>query len=324
MNLFTKLTAATLCTGALALASSADAITLKHDEGVTQIEGIPQRVVVLDEESLGMMYALGLGDKVVGVGGPRLSLVALQEGNVIPSEIRNTGFMAEGKLNSTAQYVGSWTAPNLETITALKPDLIIRLTWNGNEKNYGQLSKIAPTISYKENAPGYYQRWLRDLGRVFNKSLMAESVLRKVKSTQTNARIQLNSADVLDKYPKVLVLSLYNSGAIYAYNRVRVIDDLKALGFKNAYTKDAEDKNQKSEKISREYLLTVTPDTLVVLMPSSSNPELAEEFLNSPVGSRLKDQAIAYDWKKYSPWTGPLVSIRTIKDLTTQVIEMVK
>ncbi|GAA4021073.1 hypothetical protein GCM10022631_38820 [Deinococcus rubellus] len=47
--------------------------------------------------------------------------------------------------------MGSWTAPNLETILALKPDLIVQLTWDGNQ-NYDKLSKTPPPSATRKAA----------------------------------------------------------------------------------------------------------------------------------------------------------------------------
>ncbi|GAA4012682.1 hypothetical protein GCM10022631_25510 [Deinococcus rubellus] len=64
---------ALLLTLALLSAATAQTLTLKHDEGTTTVKQNPQRVVVMDEEALGWMFALNLGDRVVGLGSSYLS-----------------------------------------------------------------------------------------------------------------------------------------------------------------------------------------------------------------------------------------------------------
>ena len=116
-----------LLTQGLVLAQTQGTVTLKHDEGTATIRKNPQRIVVMDEEALGWLAALGLSDRVVGLGSTYFTPSDLSGGKLKP-EVLKRGFYWRVKLNNPA-YIGDWTAPNLETITALKPDLIVRLTW---------------------------------------------------------------------------------------------------------------------------------------------------------------------------------------------------
>lgn len=153
-----------LLTQGLVLAQTQGTVTLKHDEGTATIRKTPQRIVVMDEEALGWLAALGLSDRVVGLGSTYFTPGDLSGGKIKP-EVLKRGFYGRVKLNNPA-YIGDWTAPNLETITALKPDLIVRLTWDGNQ-NHDKLSRVAPTVGYKEGAAGFWQKGLRDLAKVF-------------------------------------------------------------------------------------------------------------------------------------------------------------
>ena len=128
------------------LAQQTSKITLKHDEGSATISKNPARVVAMDEEALGWLAALGVQNRVVGIGSTYFEAGDLQGGKIKPNVLKE-GFYERVGLNNPA-YIGSWTAPNLETLTALRPDLIVRLTWDGNQ-NYDKLSKIAPTVGYK-------------------------------------------------------------------------------------------------------------------------------------------------------------------------------
>lgn len=308
---------------ALLLASVAGAQTLMvtHDEGATKVPKDPSRVVVLDEEMLGWMYALDLSDRVVGVGGPRIGQGDLNPDGTIKLERKKVGFLKNGSLN--AKFVGTWTAPNLETILSLKPNLILRLTWNGNQ-NYDKLSKIAPTIGYREDSNGFWQKGFRDVARIFGKQVKAEQVIQKVSDTnRANAR-KLLTAGVFNQYPKVVVVSPFKGGNNWVYTKVRLIDELRALGFKDGITLGKTDSLGVGAAISEEALLGLDKNTLVVVLPPSRMVGAADEFMNSVAGKKLAGQSVVYLMEEYSPWTGPLVSMRNSNEITRLILEKVK
>ncbi|MDB5044595.1 MAG: ABC-type transporter, periplasmic subunit [Deinococcus sp.] len=298
--------------------SAAQTLTIKHDEGTTQVPRDPKRIVVLDEESLGWIYALGLGDRVVGIGGPRIQPGDLTANGTVKPEVLKTGFLARGPLNSP-KFVGSWTAPNLETLLALKPDLILRLTWGGNQ-NYANLSKIAPTLGYREDAAGFWTKGLRDVARLFGRQERAEQVIKQLSDQRRESARKLLKAGVFKTYPKVLVLSPFSGGTNYVYTGIRLIDDLRALGFKDAYRPESSSVLGIGQVISDEVLLGLDKKTLVVVFAPSGSEEVARAFMQSAVGQRLKTQSVVYNLEEYSPWTGPLVSMKTTADLTTLLL----
>ena len=69
----------------------------------------PQRIVSAAPSITEMLYALGLGDKVVGV----------TTFCHYPPEVRDK------------PKIGSYTRPNMETILAMKPDLVVVLREHG-------------------------------------------------------------------------------------------------------------------------------------------------------------------------------------------------
>ncbi|SMB90363.1 iron-siderophore ABC transporter substrate-binding protein [Deinococcus hopiensis] len=300
--------------------SAAPALTLKHDEGTATIRKNPQRIVAMDEEALGWLFALGLGERVVGLGSTYLNPGDLSGGKV-KADVLNSGFYKRGKLNGPA-YVGSWTAPNFETLLALKPDLIVRLTWDGNQ-NYDKLSRIAPTVGYKEGGPGFWQRGLRDLARVFGKQVQAEQLIKQVADTnRANAR-KLQAAGAFRRYSKVVVLAPFTGGSNWVYSSTRLIPDLRAVGFRDGIQPSKLSLGVGAQ-VSDEALLGLDAKTLVVLFPPGAPYNGADAFLKTPVGQRLKAQSVLYVPEDFSPYSGPLVSIRNSNDLTRLILEKVK
>ena len=323
----TTLLMATLALAGTAAAQTAAAqtaptqtFTIKHDEGTSQVKANPQRIVVMDEESLGWISALGLSGRVVGLASSYITPADVTGTTIKPAVLRD-GFFGRARLNNPA-YVGDWQKPSLETITALKPDLIVRLTWTGNQ-NYDNLSRIAPVLGYKEDGAGFWQKGLRDLARIFGKQVQAEQVIKNVADTnRANAR-KLLAAGVFSKYPKVIVVAPFASGTNWVYTATRLIPDLKALGFKDGYSASKTTLGVGAQ-ISDEALLGLDRKTLVVLFPPGGKYNGAEAFLKTPVGQRLAAQSVLYVPEDYSAYTGPLVSVRNSGELTKLILEKTK
>lgn len=105
--------------------------TVRHALGVVEIPKEPQRIVALQDQNMLLpLLELGAGEQVVGsVGGA-------------DGEFRRTGDFDTPSI----AYVGLHTAPNLEAIIALQPDLILGTDATVNAENYPQLFQIAPTV----------------------------------------------------------------------------------------------------------------------------------------------------------------------------------
>ncbi|GGR91861.1 ABC transporter substrate-binding protein [Deinococcus sedimenti] len=311
----------TLALASASLAAQAPTLTLTHDEGTATVPLQPKRVVALDEEALGWIYALGVSPRLVGVGSAVLGPGDLTpDGRIKPERIRGT-FLARGDL-SGAKFVGNWTQPNLETILALKPDLIVRATWQGNG-HYAQLSRIAPTVGYSEQGSGYWKKGLRDLARVFGKQEQAEKLIRQVADTNRAGARALQAAGVFRRYPRAVVISPFKGGGTYLYTRTRLIEDVRALGFKDGLKGDANVLGV-GGVISDEALLGLSRDTLVIVFPPGGQYNGAQDFLQSAVGQRLKGQTVLYTQEANSPWAGPLVSLRDSPALTKAILETLK
>ncbi|RIH87209.1 putative ABC transporter substrate-binding lipoprotein YhfQ [Meiothermus luteus] len=298
----------------------AQTLTIEHDEGTTRVPLNPQRVVVMDEEALGWLAALGVGERIVGLASAYLTPADIAGGRIKP-EVLQKGFLARARLNNPA-YIGSWLEPNLETLLTLKPDLIVRLTWKGN-KYYDKLSQIAPTLGYEEGGKGFWERGLRDLGRIFGKSTEAERIIGQVRGAYQAAAARLRNAGVFQKYPKVVVVAPFAGGANWVYTNVRLIPDLRAMGFKDGYT-PKEVTLGVGAQISDEALISLDKQTLVVVFPPGGQYDGSKAFFDSPVGQKLKDQAILYTPEPFSPYSGPLVSLRNVSELTRLILEKVK
>lgn len=131
---------------------------VKHAMGESEVPAQAKRVVVLDTGELDMVLALGV--KPVG------AVIAGAESDY-PEYLK-------GKTDGI-QKVGTVTQPNLETIAALKPDLIISSKMR-HEKIYDQLSKIAPTV-FAERTGYTWKEQFSLYAEALGKSKEAEAVM---------------------------------------------------------------------------------------------------------------------------------------------------
>ncbi|MBO8183941.1 ABC transporter substrate-binding protein [Streptomyces spirodelae] len=131
---------ATACGGAEDDSANASAKggrhTVKTAMGKVKVNNDPKRVVVLDTDALDS--AITLGVKPVGAVQPEAGAPL-------------STYLPKDKLKGIKK-VGLIAEPNLEAIAGLKPDLILSSKAR-DEKNYQELSKIAPTVFTETTGP---------------------------------------------------------------------------------------------------------------------------------------------------------------------------
>jgi ferric hydroxamate transport system substrate-binding protein len=111
-------------------ATSGAPLTITHALGETEVPANPQRVVALEWTYIEDLLALGV--QPVGVA----DIAGYEAWVQIPVE-----------LGDDVVDVGTRQAPNLETLAALQPDLILVPAFRAAE-TYEQLAAIAPTLAF--------------------------------------------------------------------------------------------------------------------------------------------------------------------------------
>ncbi|WP_446038242.1 ABC transporter substrate-binding protein [Streptomyces sp. SID1121] len=148
-------------------AKAADGVfprTVGHFKGTTTIKGTPQRIAVLSTGQLDDLLSLG----IVPTATTRADNAGL-----VPDYLKDT-FPQYGQKLGKMTDVGTRAAPNLETLAAARPDLILANDSLGDL--YPKLSKIAPTVVTK----GQGINWKRDLllvGAAVGKGGQAQKLL---------------------------------------------------------------------------------------------------------------------------------------------------
>lgn len=134
-------------------------VEVKHAMGTTEIKGKPKRVVTLYQGATDVSVALGV--KPVGAVE---SWTQQPKYDYLKEDLKDT------------KIVGQEPAPNLEEISKLKPDLIVASKVR-NEKQYEQLSKIAPTITH--DTVYKFKDTTKMMGKALGKEDKADELLKK-------------------------------------------------------------------------------------------------------------------------------------------------
>lgn len=248
--------AAALC-GTLNLAQARDVV---HAMGTTTVKDTPTRIVALTNEATEDLLAMG----IVPVG-------AVRSANASPW----FEHISEPLVDTVV--VGEELAPDLESIAALEPDLIL-----GNKKRheaiYGQLSAIAPTV-YVENVTGQWKQNILVYAEAAGRTPQAEAALAAYEARIEDLRTALG-----DQLSEKLGLVRFIAGQNYAYNNDSFSGSiLRDLGFARPMSQD---KPGLAEKITMERIPELDGDRLLYFSYETGDGlalKEAETWMASPL-----------------------------------------
>jgi iron complex transport system substrate-binding protein len=218
----------------------------------------PQRIVSLAPNITEILFALGLGDRVVGV----------------------TRYCDYPPQALQKEKIGGMVDPNLEMIQSLRPDLIVG--FRGNP--LGVLNKLRNlhfpvfVLNLGSSLDGLFQT-IEKVGRVTRAEDPAKNLVAGLK--EKHQAIGLALRDVL-KRPKVF-LSVYGQG-LWTCGEGSYLNDLlvQAGGVNIAGTVD-----RRWLQINRELLIHENPDVIIIMAKDKKRFSQAGGSLRTD--SRLKD-----------------------------------
>lgn len=177
--------------------SSTEAVRIvNHAMGQAKVPINPQRVVVL---AAGLDTVLSLEINPVG-------------STQVPGKYVGGDDYLNNRLGRI-ESVGHPDKPNLETIAALEPDLILGAKGWGSQNNYRLLSQIAPTVIAEVETSGDWKEMLNKYAEALGKTVKAEQIL-----ADYHARIEDFQAQMGDRLRTTevsLVRVLQNGLSIY-------------------------------------------------------------------------------------------------------------
>ena len=243
-----------------------ESYTVTHAMGETTIKGEPKRVVVLTNEGVEAVLAMG----ITPVG-------------AIEAFTGDTWYEHTAEQLKDTKSVGTESEPSLEAIAALKPDLII-----GNkmrqEKVYDQLSKIAPTV-FAETLRGDWQENFKLYSKAINKEEVGQEKLDAY-----NQRIEDLKASLGDQTQQEVSMVRFMAGDVRIYHKDSfsgVI--LEQLGFARPAEQDVDDFAERG--LTKERIPAMDGDILFYFTYETGDKEatkLEEEWINDPLFQNLE------------------------------------
>ena len=238
-----------------------DSRTIKHDLGTTTIKGKPAKVVALEISFADALAAAGI--KPAGIADDNK-----------PDRIKG---LQQGISGYTP--VGLRSAPNLSTISSLKPDLIIADTTR-DKAIYGQLSGIAPTISLTSVGAGYGATLATDLR-------IAQAVGRCAEMEKSLTTHFANMKAIAAKIPpgehRTVIYADVLPPDFNAHNGALWEPQiLQTLGLRSAIPPKA---GERFQKVTLEQLLKYNPD--VMFLGKDSQQTVVDKWKTSPIWNQI-------------------------------------
>jgi iron complex transport system substrate-binding protein len=195
-----------------------------------------ERIVSLAPSMTETLYALGLGDEVVGV------TVFCDQ----PPEAR-------GK-----PKIGGMSNPSLEAVYSLRPDIVV-MTTDGNPKEFEARLRALGIRTYVFRARGIYEfpGALREMGRVLGARQKADELAMRMEQKIEGLRAARPAV------PDRVLFVVWPEPLIVAGPGTAVDDAIRLLGHENAATSEAENLSR-YPKYSIEEAIRRGPDVILI------------------------------------------------------------
>lgn len=170
------------------------------------LEKEPERIVSLAPSTTELIYALGAGDKVVGV----------TDFDSYPPEVEDV------------EKVGGFKGPNIEAITAQKPDVIFASNLSGQEEMESLENMGIPVIVLEAKNMDQIYESIKVMGQITGSEEKGEEIIKDME-----AKIE-EIKDKVKELPKVDVFYLVSFDGNWTAGKGTFIDELISLaGGKN-------------------------------------------------------------------------------------------
>ncbi|MBE7385480.1 MAG: iron-siderophore ABC transporter substrate-binding protein [Leptolyngbya sp. SIO1E4] len=276
---------------------------VQHALGETCVPINPQRVIVL---AGGLDTVLSLGVKPIG-----------------STHIdTNRWYYLEDRLEGI-ESLGNPRSPNLEAITALKPDLILGFEATDKE-NYVLLSQIAPTVIAEIQGSGDWKKMLNKYAEALGKTEKAKQIM-----TDYQARIEEFQTQMGDRLSQTEVSILHVEPQLEIY----LEDSFPATVVADAGLPRPSDQTSTEStftmNISKELLHKADGD-IIFVWTSGRNEDLTEdvqaaleELKADPLWSQLNavQQGQVYDVPGYWLGMGPISANLVLGDLFKYLVD---
>lgn len=246
-------------------------------------KSVPQRIISLAPSITELIFALGAGERIVGV-------------------TRFCDYPEEAK---KLPRIGGFYDPNYEAIISLEPDMIILLSEHEAAVEY--FSRVGlPSFEVNHRTIGEIMHSIDILGALLNKKSKAGEILGEWNGLISYVRGQLEQSDK----PAVLMTlgrEIDNPKSIYIVGKDGVYDELlKMAGGINAYNGI----DIRYPMVSREGVLRMNPDIIIEIVSERDGrlPDIGSYAVfweNFEEVKAVKNGAVHYITKPYAVRPGP-------------------
>jgi len=198
-----------------------------------RVASATDRIVSLVPSVTETLFALGVGDEVVGVSSY----------DDYPPEVKRL------------PKVGSFLTPNLEAIAALRPTIVIGRGISSNQREIHALSALGyQTLMIEDDSLSQIEQSITTIGRRVGKSQQAAAVIASIEANVNDVRARVSP------YPLRRTLMLVGHQPIVAVGRGTFLDDL----FKIARAENIADASaQQWPQLSIEYIVARRPEVII-------------------------------------------------------------
>lgn len=277
-------------------------ITIEHDDGETTFTEPVERIVTLSEEMMELPIALGIYP--VGTASERT-----------PNAEQGKPFTyryAEAVSQSAMTYVGLESAPSLEAIALLQPDLIITPNGYGKER-YDQLTQIAPTLTFDGADRLYWQAALPALAQLLGKEAAAQQVIAAFDAELNEARRRL--APIVATKPRLALLFLPAPTMTFMVNQQFAFGaTLADLGMEIVSPDSVTFNEAGSVQVSDEVVAQVATDAFIIFRFTAERFTI-DELLTSHPAPKLD-----YIINTERPAAGPITDFDYLRDLAALLV----
>lgn len=228
---------------------STDCRVVEHAVGKTKICGKPQKIAVLEPKILSMILALGVQPAAYADA----YLLRWRQFNNPSKQIPYLGqFVTSQPIN-----LGDRSHPSLETLTLIKPDLILGLNSQENKLFFS----IAPTVLIDND-----KNWQNNI-KIVAKALDSQKNIPSIISSQQEQlnKVRTQLAPLVNTHPRVLNIACSQSmNYIEIIYNGDTIEILKKIGFQPVLLADVERKLGVRAQINLETLSQLDADIVII------------------------------------------------------------
>ncbi|MEM7793976.1 MAG: iron-siderophore ABC transporter substrate-binding protein [Cyanobacteria bacterium P01_C01_bin.118] len=251
-----------------ATAPSAAMKQIQHAFGTTEVIANPSRIAVLDYFTVEALIVLG----VQPIGAPAIIVDNLLHLPLAESEIVD---------------IGTPNEPSLETLAALKPDLILATESFIQEDTYGLLSRIAPTVVFDNDGFIEWQELTQLCAEVMGKEAEAAQLKAEYEAKLQVFKSQLDASQIQ------VSVAVFNNEQISVFSKNTFVGTILEAAGVSRPPKQLEDTDASMLPISLELLNEIDGDVLFVINPQSQTDIAAdvraalEKMKANPLWSKL-------------------------------------